>query len=106
MYSHFLIVSLYLLAFILVPKVDVVGHGYLATVLPWGDLQDLVLLAWKSKPAPELRSESSVKITSRRTWQRRVAIRVDSDGQVHLVSGIDRGIAKLTMNGRYTLLLW
>ncbi|KAK3994498.1 hypothetical protein QBC44DRAFT_357356, partial [Cladorrhinum sp. PSN332] len=100
MYTYFFIVFVYFAHVMIVPRLR--GFGDVPTVLPWNDLQDLILLAWNSKPIPRLSGQSSVKIDAGRAWKASVAIRADESGRAQLASGSETDMAKLRKNARYS----
>ncbi|KAK4099135.1 hypothetical protein N658DRAFT_498731 [Parathielavia hyrcaniae] len=67
------------------------------TITAWGDVTELVLLAWNSRPHPML-SKTSVAVHWSR-WQVTVGIRADQTGRVSLVT--TAGYEKLKRNELY-----
>jgi len=62
------------------------------TIRAWGDLGELFLLAWNSKPTEDERlSRSGIKVESSKDWAVEVGIRADEAGRVRLATACDAG---------------
>jgi hypothetical protein len=69
-----------------------------ATITAWGDVAELLLLGWNSKPSPDL-SRSSVKVRGS-TWRTEVGIRAEASGRAELVTS-EEGVEMLRRNELY-----
>lgn len=70
------------------------------TVVAWGDLQDLLVLAWTS-PAPVKLQGTGTGVDDKKAWLMKTKIKADSMGQTQLVVGDAQGMAKLDKGELY-----
>ncbi|KAK1720530.1 hypothetical protein BDP67DRAFT_500018 [Colletotrichum lupini] len=69
------------------------------SIIPWSDLQDLILLALRT-PVPEDEDlvDSGAGATSSKVWEKTVWAGADSDLNVHLMFGESKGKERLNLN--------
>ncbi|KAH7131447.1 hypothetical protein B0J13DRAFT_104804 [Dactylonectria estremocensis] len=73
------------------------------TVAAWGDLQDLIALAWSAPTPPDLRGQGA-NVADKSVWRESVAIRASSSRNVMLAMEIDEqlpGLTRLRKNEGY-----
>ena len=85
MYAYFIVVGTYFLHVMVVPRLWRKQDA--PTIVAWGDVVDLILLAWNSKPSPNPKlSQSSVNVENSNPWKIDVGIRAEATGRTQLAT--------------------
>ncbi|KAK4248146.1 hypothetical protein C7999DRAFT_31461 [Corynascus novoguineensis] len=94
MYAYFAIIATYFIYAALWPRLRHKELPY--TIVSWGDMVDLVMLAWNSKPSESPRLKSSVQFRKAwpRPWKIEIGIRADATGRAQLTT-TETGVEKL-----------
>ncbi|KAK4122054.1 hypothetical protein N657DRAFT_682519 [Parathielavia appendiculata] len=95
-YTYMIILGTYFLYVMVVSKFWLMSD--IPTISAWGDMAEVVLLAWNSKSSPAL-SRTSVAVDKSR-WRVEVGIRADATGRAQLVTSND-GVERLRRNELY-----
>jgi hypothetical protein len=87
---------------------QLMGWDRVGTVVPWGDIEEMMLLAWNSRPQEEVIRQSGQSAWGARIWGENVAVRADETNRVQLVSGREgeeeeEKLSKLVRDRRYRL---
>lgn len=82
-------------------------HGWVLSVIPWSDLEDLIVPALKSSPpSAEQLVGAGADLSNSGDWNLIVKAKADKDENVNIVVGESdaKGIDKLDCEGRFTYL--
>lgn len=104
MYIYLATVVLYALTVGFAHAVELTGRGRrlrVLSVVPWADLQDLIVLALKTPPPRDADlADAGAGVSSPSVWKKTVKARADEQHNVQLVLNDEPGIERLDVTGK------